>query len=142
MKTLTKLAALLFTVIMTSCSSTDHQAGGPALNGYCSVCYFTANKAVKGSEKYSSKYEGETYLFDTQQSKALFDSNPGKYVPQYDGYCAYGVSFGKKIEVDPTVFAIVDDKLYLNKNRVIGKSFNKDQKGYIAKADSQWPKIQ
>ena len=142
MKTLKKLAALLVAVIVTSCASTNHEASGPAINGYCTVCYFTSNKAVKGKEQFSSQYDGETYLFDTLQSKALFDANPSKYVPQYDGYCAYGVSFGKKIEVDPTVFSVVDDKLYLNKNRLIGKSFSKDPKGYIKKADSQWSKIQ
>ena len=141
MKTLTTLAALLVAFLITSCAKTDHQSGGPAIDGYCAVCYFTANKAVKGKEQYSSQYQGRTYLFDTQQSKALFDANPEKYLPQYDGYCAYGVSFAKKIEVDPTVFSIVDDKLYLNKNRVIGNSFSKDPKGYISKADSQWPKI-
>ena len=145
MKTLKTLAAILVAALITSCSSSTSsspQDPGPALAGYCPTCYFTANTAVKGTTKYSSDFEGKTYLFDSQKSKDLFETNPAKYVPQYEGYCAYGVSFGKKVAVDPTVFSVVDDKLYLNKNAGIGRTFSKDPNKYITKANSQWSQIQ
>ena len=142
MKSLKNFLLLLITVLISSCSSPQREAGGPAIDGYCAVCYFTAGKAVKGSTEFSSDYDGKTYLFDSQKSKDLFETNPGKYVPQYDGYCAYGVSFGKKVPIDPTVFNVIDDKLYLNKSPSIGKTFNKDPKKYITRANSKWADIQ
>ncbi len=111
------------------------------MGGYCVVCYQTADKAVKGSEKFSTDYQGKTYYFADQGALDTFKKSPAKYVPEYDGWCAYGVTFGKKIPVDPTVFSVVDGKLYLNKNKKVGKIFEKDTEKNIEKADTEWKKI-
>lgn len=116
-------------------------AAEPALDGYCVVCYQSAGKAVKGSEKFSTDHNGKTYYFVDQGALDAFKKSPAKYLPEYDGWCAYGVTFGKKIPVDPTVFTVVDGKLYLNKDKKVGKIFEKDPKKYIAKADSEWKEI-
>lgn len=111
------------------------------LGGYCPVAYIKNEQAIKGSKEFASTVDGKTYWFVSADAKALFDKEPNKYLPQYDGYCAYGMTFGKKFPVDPTVSAVVDGKLYLNKNADVGKKFNQDQKGYIQQADAKWAKL-
>ena len=140
MKTFKKLATLLMALLICSCSSPT-RSEGPAIGGYCVVCYHSAGKAVKGTAEFTSEHEGQTYHFVNQEALDTFEAEPEKYLPQYDGWCAYGVTFGQKVEIDPTVFSIVDGKLYLNKNESIGKKFDKNTDKYIAKADAKWPKI-
>ena len=111
-------------------------------DSYCPVAYFKADQPVKGSKEFAATHEGKTYYFVNAGAKDLFQKNPEQYLPQYDGYCAYGMTFGKKFPVDPTVYQVVDGKLYLNKNESVGKTFSKDAKGYIQKADQKWNAMQ
>jgi hypothetical protein len=48
---------------------------------------------------------------------------------------------GKKIYADPTVWIIVDGKLYLNVDSKIQKKFERDLRGNLAKAYANWPKL-
>ena len=129
-------------LLLSNCANRGVSADAdPALGGYCPVCYFAANEAVKGSAEFRSECEGKSYYFNSEESRQTFQKDPEKYLPQYDGWCAYGVAVGRKIPVNPTVFSIVDDKLYLNKNRWVGKSFDKDVRGYITKADAKWGEL-
>ncbi len=113
-----------------------------ALGGYCPVCYIAAGKANLGSPEITSEVKGKTYQFVSAETKALFDENPAKFLPQYDGFCAYGMSLGKKFESDPTVFKVMDGKVYLNKNAKIGKLFAEGTAAHITKADQEWKKIE
>ena len=113
-----------------------------ALDGYCPVCYIAAGKANKGSSEFTSEHNGKTYQFVSTGTKAMFDKEPSKFLPQYDGYCAYGMSLGKKFDSDPTVFSVIDGKIYLNKNAKVKTLFSKDTKGILVKADSEWKAIE
>lgn len=137
MKTISLLSTLLIAMI-TSISAAPKSV---ALDGYCPVCYIAAGKANKGSESYQTLHNGKTYYFVSEATKQMFITTPNKFLPQYDGYCAYGMSLGKKFESDPTVFKVIDNKLYLNKDAAIGKVFAKDTAGSIKKADAKWAMI-
>jgi len=113
-----------------------------ALDGYCPVCYVAAGKAVKGTEEFQLEHEGKIYYFVKQGAVDAFKAEPAKFLPAYGGYCAYGMSFGKKFESDPTVFKVIDGKIYLNKDADIAKEFAKDTKGAITKADAHWKKME
>lgn len=110
----------------------------PALGGYCPVCYLAAGKAAKGTAEFTAQHEGETYYFVGQKAVDAFNENPEKFLPQYDGYCAYGMSLGKKFESDPTVFSVIDGKLYLNKSDKVAGLFAEGTASHISKADAQW----
>lgn len=94
-----------------------------ALNGYDPTEYFINNRASQGSEKYLYKHNGVIYHFVNKHNKALFIENPEKYMPEFGGYCAYGLGmeFGQglngnppgKYPVNPETFKIIDHKLYL-----------------------------
>ncbi len=42
-------------------------------------------------------------------------------LPEFGGYCAYGLSKGKLIHSDPKAWTIKDGNLYLNKNMDVRK---------------------
>jgi YHS domain-containing protein len=132
-----KFITVLFALITTLQAAPKNVA----LDGYCPVCYIAAGKAAKGDSKITSEYDGKTYYFVSEDVKGMFDAEPKKWLPQYDGYCAYGMALGKKFESDPKAFTVVDGKLYLNKNKSISKKFNEDTKGFITKADKHWAKM-
>lgn len=84
---------------------------GVAIQGYDPLSYFSENKASKGKSNISTKYNEVVYYFSSKKNKKMFDSNPTKYEPQYGGWCAFAMGdYGKKAEVNPETFKIVEDK--------------------------------
>ena len=116
-----------------------------ALQGYDPVSYFKQNKAVKGKKEISTTYQGVTYNFFSQDDKDLFIKSPVSYEPQYGGWCAYAMGANaEKVEIDPSTFKIIDNKLYLFYNAFFNntlKSWNKDQVNLNKKADLNWKKF-
>lgn len=111
-----------------------------ALSGYDPVAYFVASAPKKGSADISVMHLGATWRFESESNKAAFLAQPEKYAPQYGGYCAYAVSQGYTASADPTVWEIVDGKLYVNYNRATGASWSKKARAYIASGDAHWAK--
>jgi YHS domain-containing protein len=140
MKIVKTIAAIL-TFAFSSFVAQAEEMKEPALGGYCPVCYISAGKAVQGKKEFSVEHEGKTYLFVSEDAVGAFEKEPSKYLPAYDGWCAYGMSLGKKFESDPTVFKVVDGRLFLNKNGEVGELFSKGTKGHITKADAEWKKM-
>jgi len=112
-----------------------------ALSGYDPVAYFTQIGPINGTVEFGSKYKGKQYYFASVKHKEMFDREPEKYVPQYDGYCAFGVAMGQLFDIDPKTGQVIDGKLYVNLNRKILADFNKDTKGYIEEAEKNWPDV-
>lgn len=71
----------------------------------------------------------------------MFKEKPRKYKPAYNGYCAMGVSKGRKVAVDPEAWKIVNGKLYLNLNQTVQNYWLEDMEGNIEAADEFWPEI-
>ena len=84
-----------------------------ALQGYSPVSYLDLGIAQKGLKAYKSTYGDLAYYFTSAEQKSKFDANPTKYLPQYGGYCAFGVSVGAKFRVDPNKFVVKDGKYFL-----------------------------
>lgn len=141
MKNMKTLKNILMVGLASLATVISAVAATPELGGYCPVCYIAAGKAVKGTEELSVTHEGKVYYFVSTDAVKAFEAEPEKFLPQYDGYCAYGMSLGKKFESDPTVFSVVDGKIYLNKDESIGKLFKVETEGHIVKADAEWKKI-
>ncbi len=89
-------------------------ANNVANGGYDVVAYFTQNAAVRGSGTHAVKHKGVDYYFSTAQHRKLFSSDPEKYLPEYDGYCAFAVAkHNAKVKPDPETFKLRDGKLFL-----------------------------
>ena len=114
---------------------------GLALRGYDPVAYFTEGQPVIGKATYTATYNQAAYQFATEANLQAFKAHPERYVPQYGGFCAFGVSVGAKFDGDPQLWKIVDGKLYLNLNPDIQEQWEKDIPGHIGKADTHWPVI-
>jgi YHS domain-containing protein len=124
-------------------STGDTMAGKPlALHGYDPVAYFTDGKPVIGDAKHTAVYNGAAYYFASADHKKTFEANPVKYAPAYGGYCAYGVSVGKKFDGSPQYWTVNNDKLYLNLNADISRKFAEDLGGNIKKAEKNWSTIE
>jgi YHS domain-containing protein len=115
---------------------------GVILKGCDVVAYFKQRKPVQGDPAIQSTYQGATYLFTSAANKADFDKDPAKYVPQYGGFCAYGVVNGVLFEiVGPDAFVVYKGKLYLGGTQEALRSFKNEIDSNIEKADSNWRRI-
>lgn len=116
MKTIQLFIIALFISIsqFASAQTSPIDDKGLAIGGYDVVAYHTIKKAVKGDVHLSTVYKGGTYWFSSKNNKKVFEKNPSQYLPQYDGYCAWGVGAkNTKFPINPETFKIVDGKLYL-----------------------------
>ena len=125
-------------------------ATGYAVSGYDVVSYRdldqvplgTAQPApVPGRADITAEYNGATFAFSSEENRQTFLADPARYAPQYDGHCAYGVSKGGKVPGNPTLWRIVDDKLYLNITPNVVSFWEEDIPGNISLAEGNWPKI-
>jgi len=141
MKIVQRIVAVAALMLATMAVHGKDMEDEPVLGGYCPVAYIALGKAVEGKSDHAVMHEGKTYLFVNADAATAFGKEPAKYLPAYDGYCAYGMSLGKKFDSDPTVFKVVDGRLFLNKNAEVGELFDKDTKALISKADAAWAEM-
>ena len=114
---------------------------GVAILGYDPVAYFKGSRPARGDVQWRAEHKGSTFLFASQANRDAFRADPERYAPQYGGFCAFGTAGGYKAKIDPAAFTIVDDKLYLNYDEAVRKRWSGDTKGYIGKADRNWPTV-
>ena len=112
-----------------------------ALEGRDPVAYQVDGKAIRGDGFILSKYKGMDYLFTCKDHKETFDKNPEKYIPQFGGWCAFGMSVGKKFHADTEAFVVYGGKLYVNVNQDILKKLKDDLAENVKKAEANRTKI-
>jgi len=122
-------------------ASQNFERNGLAIDGYDPVAYVTEKKPVKGSPEFRADFQGAIFLFASAAHRDVFAADPGKYAPQYGGYCAYGMAKGYKAAIDPAAFTVVGDKLYLNYSETVRSQWLSDISGYIRRADANWPDV-
>lgn len=132
------LLALLASQVLWAANASNSVLG---IQGYDPVSYHTGKRPIRGNGHFVSTHNDVTYQFANAEHKALFDKTPEKYVPAYGGFCAFGVSVGKKFIGDPEVWRIVDGTVYLNLDANIQDDWLKDVPGKIKKADQHWSRI-
>lgn len=123
---------------------------GYAVSGYDVVAYFDLPQSevgspqpapVAGNAAITADYNGATFAFASEENRDRFLASPARYTPQYDGHCAYGVSKGGKVPGNPTLWRIVDDRLYLNITANVVGFWEEDIPGNLSKAEANWPGI-
>jgi YHS domain-containing protein len=135
-------AVIVATGVSAQSSKTPYNATrGVALDGYDVVAYFTEGRPVKGVAAHTYTWQGTTWRFSSATNREAFAKAPEQYAPQFGGFCAYGVSRGYAVNVDPDAWSIVDGRLYLNYSKSVQRTWDKDRAGYIKKAESNWPTV-
>jgi len=135
----TKLLALLFAASLARTAWGDEPR--LSISGYDPVAYFTDGKPVQGKAEFEHLWHRLRWHFVSAEHRDLFTRDPKRYAPQYDGYCAMGISDGEaahKDTVDPEAWAIIDGKLYLTHNRYWMQIWRESAKERIRQADQAW----
>ena len=132
-KLMLALAAVCFSTALVA------QSPSVSLKGHDPVAYFTEGRPVKGSTGINYDFDDARYLFSSQKNRELFASSPDRYTPQYSGLCATGMALGAKAQADPTVWKIVDGKLYVFSSTQAREKFDQDA-SMLAKAQQNWQK--
>lgn len=137
------VAAAIFTIAsMNALAGAFNETDEVAIGGFDPVAYMSEQKALAGSAEFTSVYKGSTFRFQSAANRDAFAASPEKFAPQYDGYCAFGVSRGYKAVTAPDAFTVVNGKLYLNYNAEVKAMWSKDVPGYIGKADRNWATVE
>ena len=134
-----KLLALLFLTFLARTAWGDELR--LSISGYDPVAYFTDGKPLQGKPEFEYLWHRLRWRFVSGEHRDLFTRDPKQYAPQYDGYCAMGMSDGEaahKDTVDPEAWAIVDGKLYLTHNRYWMQVWRESAKERIRQADQDW----
>lgn len=135
---------ILVAAMAAACSNTaevialNADEAGNALKGYDAVAYFVVNNAVKGDVKYAYVWNGAKWLFSSEENMNKFMADPEAYAPQFGGYCAYAVSEGYTADADPEAWKVVEGKLFLNYNRDIQKTWEKNEAERIENGKKNW----
>ena len=108
------------------------------LFGHDVVAYFTENKHRMGDPAIKSVIDNVTFRFATAEHKALFDKEPTKYIPQYNGYCANGIVYGIPWGGDADSWRIINGKLYNFGGQGSRDGFFVDVPRNMALADKYW----
>ena len=108
------------------------------LFGHDVVAYFTESTHRKGDPAIKTVIDGVTFRFATAQHKALFDQEPAKYIPQYNGYCANGIVYGIPWGGDADSWRIINGKLYIFGGKGSRDGFYVDVPRNMALADKYW----
>jgi hypothetical protein len=133
------LAGLLCTTIFAPGARSEEPK--LSISGYDPVAYFTDGKPTQGKAEFEYLWHRLRWRFATGEHRNLFVSDPDRYAPQYDGYCAMGVSnddAAHKDTVDPEAWAIVDGKLYLVHNQYWLGVWREHSEEYIKRANASW----
>jgi YHS domain-containing protein len=111
---------------------------GIAIHGYDPVAYFDVGRATAGSEALAAQWMGATWRFASEANLSRFQSDPNRYAPRYGGFCAYAVSVNRVADIDPNRWEIVDDRLYLNANRLASTLWRLGRNRNSLAADRHW----
>ena len=102
--------------------------GNVAIRGYDPVSFFTEEELQAGNEDLEVIYAGAKWRFATDIHKAMFEAAPEDFMPQFGGYCAYGVANNYLADGSPRFWLIDGEKLYFffSEGQLVMWSQNKD----------------
>lgn len=112
--------------------------GGVALGGYDAVSYFINSKAVKGNKAHAAEWKGATWLFSNESNRKKFTANPETFAPQYGGHCSNQMSLGNLSDIDPEVWRIIDNRLYLFGHHAGRVRWEDETSQRVTQADKHW----
>lgn len=115
-----------------------------AVGGADTVAYYKlapGASPVQGSDQFTADYNGAKWRFASAANRDAFVADPGKYAPEYGGYCAWALARNKLAPGDPAVWHVKAGKLYLNVNKSIQKQWFANIDRDIANGDKNWPSV-
>ncbi len=118
--------------------------GGVAIGGHDAVAYHFQDsdhhKATEGDSSYTIEWKGAKWRFASKADSEAFASEPERYAPAYNGFCANALSLGNGlVKTDGAHWQIFDNQLFLfyakkGRNRWLGGNY----RDFKADADKAW----
>lgn len=112
---------------------------GLAIGAYDPVAYFSGS-AVPGRSEFTLDWGGASWRFSSATNAKRFETDPQRYAPQFGGFCAFGMGFGKAAPADPNAFVVDNGKLYLSASPMVRRFWK--WFGNHARSARQWRKLQ
>ena len=134
----TLIATLLISLSSVVFAGEQYTKRGYAVSGYDTVAYFTEGKPIKGDKAIEAEWNNAKWLFSSAENKDLFLANPEKYAPAYDGHCAFAAGVNKKVSAKPTLWKIIDGRLFLNFSKAANNRWLENPESYIEDGDENW----
>ncbi|WP_439529337.1 YHS domain-containing (seleno)protein [Pannonibacter sp.] len=85
---------------------------GYAIGGYDPVAFFVDRRPRMGEPRLEYSWRGARWLFLNEGNKAAFERAPEVYAPQFAGCGAYGLAEGYATAGNPSIFVVIEDRLY------------------------------
>ena len=127
---------------VVSCASPDAAA---VLDGTDVVAYFEQSSWEEGVPNITLMWENYTWAFSSPARRDIFMRAPKTYSPQWGGFCAFGISSELTWTRDnlgppanPSIFAVLDGKLYLFANCLARAMFLVNATRSIKNGNSRW----
>jgi YHS domain-containing protein len=112
---------------------------GIAIFGYDPVGYFLYARPAAGVAAHELPWAGVVWRFESEANREAFRRAPEVFAPAYGGYDAEGIARGAATMPDPTVFQVIDGRLFLFRSEAAKQRFLAES-GPPA-ADAEWPKV-
>jgi YHS domain-containing protein len=141
---LKRLLCVLAVLAVAGCSSMtantikDGEDAKLMLQGHDPVGYFTERKHIPGSPSIKTVHEGLTYRFASEANKQTFLKEPGRYIPQYGGFCTNGIVYAIPWGGDADTWEIIDGRLFIFGGQASKNYFLMDRERNLALADKYW----
>lgn len=136
------LIGLLLLLSTSACANSKvFSANGLAIGGVDVVSYFEQGKPALGSEEYAFAWEGNTWRFSSEEHLALFKQKPSYYMPQFGGFCTLTTAHKASIPINPMVWEIHEDKLYLFIFESAKETWLMDPQKLIGRAMEYWTQV-
>ncbi|MFO1150892.1 MAG: YHS domain-containing (seleno)protein [Alsobacter sp.] len=113
---------------------------GIAIFGYDPIGYFLEGRPVAGRTEFEFRWQNAVWRFASKANLEEFSRAPDVFAPAYGGYDADAVSRGVAAMPDPTIFLLVDDRLFLFRTTEARRRFVEDENAVVV-ADDAWPKL-
>lgn len=113
---------------------------GVMLEGHDAVAYFRRGAAVPGDPGISSGLHGVTWRFASREHLAEFEREPGRYMPQFGGFCSNGINYAIPWGGGggPDTWRIYRGRLYVFGGRSSRDHFEMDTELNLRRAHHYW----
>lgn len=112
----------------------------PDLRGMCPVS-LSRGEPADGQESYRYIYRGVVYHMKGADELEAFKKDPGRFVPQFGGYCTEGIAAGELRESDPLSAIARNGRLYLFASMEARARCMATEKTCIPDADAKWKEL-
>ena len=114
---------------------------GVVIKGYDPVAYWENEEARKGDVDLAWETEEGIWWFAEEAHREMFIANPARYTPEFGGYDAEGMARGFKRRSDPTVWVLIDGKVYLHYTIQDQNRWAEDIRGNIRLGQQNWERL-